>query len=72
MKKRRKLSFILAIRSIIYKQTKGNAPDAEAMNQVVENMVREAIACTGIENVVDEHKSVDLFSDEFIEQLNTV
>ena len=42
------------------------------MNQVVENMVREAIACTGIENVVDEHKSVDLFSDEFIEQLNTV
>ena len=35
-------------------------------------MVREAIACTGIENVVDEHKSVDLFSDEFIEQLNTV
>ena len=67
-----KAQFYLAIRSIIYKQTKGNAPDAEAMNQVVENMVREAIACTGIENVVDEHKSVDLFSDEFIEQLNTV
>src|SRR5699024_9338136 len=57
-----KAQFYLAIRSIIYKQTKGNAPDAEAMNQVVENMVREAIACTGIENVVDEHKSVDLFS----------
>ena len=67
-----KAQFYLAIRSIIYKQTKGNAPDAEVMNQVVENMVREAIACTGIENVVDEHKSVDLFSDEFIEQLNTV
>lgn len=67
-----KAQFYLAIRSIIYKQTKGNTPDAEAMNQVVENMVREAIACTGIENVVDEHKSVDLFSDEFIEQLNTV
>ena len=67
-----KAQFYLAIRSIIYKQTKGNSPDAEVMNQVVENMVREAIACTGIENVVDEHKSVDLFSDEFIEQLNTV
>lgn len=67
-----KAQFYLAIRSIIYKQTKGDAPDAEVMNRVVEAMVQNAIACTGIENVVDEHKSVDLFSDEFIEQLNTV
>ena len=67
-----KAQFYLAIRSIIYKQTKGDAPDAEVMNRVVEEMVQNAIACTGIENVVDEHKSVDLFSDEFIEQLNTV
>ena len=35
-------------------------------------MVREDIAYTGIENVVDEHKSAALFSDEFVEQLNTV
>ena len=71
----RVISFLgnyLAIRSIIYKQTKGDAPDAEVMNRVVEEMVQNAIACAGIENVVDEHKSVDLFSDEFIEQLNTV
>lgn len=67
-----KAQFYLAIRSIIYKQTKGDAPDAEVMNRVVEEMVQNAIACTGIENVADEHKSVDLFSDEFIEQLNTV
>lgn len=67
-----KAQFYLAIRSIIYKQTKGDAPDAEVMNRVVEEMVQNAIACTGIENVVDEYKSVDLFSDEFIEQLNTV
>lgn len=67
-----KAQFYLAIRSIIYKQTKGDAPDAEVMNRVVEEMVQNAIACTGIENVVDEHKSVDLFSDEFIGQLNTV
>ena len=67
-----KAQFYLAIRSIIYKQTKGDAPDAEVMNRVVEEMVQNAIACTGIENVVDENKSIDLFSDEFIEQLNTV
>ena len=62
----------MAIRSIIYKQTKGDAPDAEIMNRVVEEMVRNAIACTGIENIVDENKSVDLFSDEFIAELDAV
>ncbi len=56
----------------IYKQTKGDAPDAEVMNQVVEEMVKNAISCTGIENIVDENKSVDLFSDEFLTQLNAI
>lgn len=64
--------FYLAIRSIIYKQTLGNAPDAEVMNRVVEEMVRHAISCTGIENIVDEHKSVDLFSDDFLAELDTI
>lgn len=64
--------FYLAIRSIIYKQTKGNAPDAEMMNRVVEEMVRNAITCTGVENIVDENKSVDLFSDDFLTQLDKV
>lgn len=67
-----KAQFYLAIRSIIYKQTKGDAPDSEIMNRVVEDMVRDAIACTGIENIVDNHKQVDLFSDEFLSELQTV
>jgi len=64
--------FYLAIRSIIYKQTQGHAPDAEIMNRVVEEMVKEAITCTGIENIIDDHKSVDLFSDDFLMELNSV
>ena len=64
--------FYLAIRSILYKQTQGDAPDAEIMNQVVEEMVRRAITCTGIESIIDEHKATDLFSDEFLEELNQV
>ena len=67
-----KAQFYLAIRSIIYKQTKGDAPDAETMNRVVEDMVRDAIACTGIESVVDENKSVDLFSEDFLIELQSV
>ena len=67
-----KAQFYLAIRSIIYKQTKGDSPDAEIMNRVVENMVREAITCTGVENIVNENHAVDLFSDEFLKELSAV
>lgn len=64
--------FYLAVRSIIYKQTKGTAPDAEVMNEVVEKMVTDAIQCTGVENIVDEQKTIDLFSEDFIEHLDQV
>ena len=64
--------FYLAVRSIIYKQTKGTAPDAEVMNETVEKMVAEAIQCTGVENIVDDQKTMDLFSEDFIENLEQV
>lgn len=64
--------FYMAVRSILYKQSKGDAPDAETMNRVVEKMVQEAIACTGIESIIDEDKSIDLFSDEMLEELKTI
>lgn len=67
-----KAQFYLAIRSIIYKQTKGDAPNAEVMNRVVEAMVQNAITCTGIENIVNTDKSIDLFGDNFMRQLNTI
>ncbi len=67
-----KAQFYLAIRSIIYKQTKGDVPDAEVMNHVVEKMVQEAISCTGIENIVNSNKPEDLFSDEFLKQLDEI
>jgi len=64
--------FYLAIRSIIYKQTKGDAPDAEVMNRVVEKMVQDAITCTGIENIVNAGKPEDLFSEDFMKQLDEI
>lgn len=67
-----KAQFYLAIRSIIYKQTKGDAPDAEVMNRVVEKMVQDAISCTGIENIVNADKPEDLFGEEFLKQLDEV
>jgi type I restriction enzyme R subunit len=67
-----KAQFYLAIRSIIYKQTKGNAPDAETMNRVVEKMVQDAITCTGVENIINADKSIDMFSEEFQKQLDAI
>lgn len=67
-----KAQFYLAIRSIIYKQTKGDTPDAEIMNQTVEKMVKEAITCTGIEDIIDADKQIDLFNDDFLRQLDNV
>jgi type I restriction enzyme R subunit len=67
-----KAQFYLAIRSIIYKQTKGNAPDAEVKNRVVEKMVQDAITCTGIENIVNAGEPEDLFSEEFMKQMDEV
>lgn len=67
-----KAQFYLAIRSIIYKQTKGDAPDAEVMNGVVERMVQDAITCTGIENIVNAEEPEDLFSADFMKQLDEV
>jgi len=40
-----KSQFYLAVRPVIYMQTKDDAPDAEVMNRVVEKMVQEAITC---------------------------
>ena len=67
-----KAQFYLAVRSIIYKQTKGNAPDTETMNSVVEEMVRNAISCSGIENIIDENKQIDIFSEDFLKEVQTV
>ena len=67
-----KAQFYLAVRSIIYKQTKPDVPDTETMNRAVENMVRDAIACTGVENIIDANKQMDFFSEDFLKELKAV
>lgn len=64
--------FYLAVRSIIYKQTIGDAPDAEIMNAVVERMVEEALSCSGVENILDAQDPEDLYGEEFLRELDEV
>lgn len=42
------------------------------MNEVVEKMVADTIQCTGVENIVDERKTIDFFSEDFINNLDQV
>jgi len=67
-----KPQFYLAIRSIIYKHTRGNAPDAEIMNKYVEEMVRAAISCNGVENIVNASDTEDIFGDNFAKQIDEI
>ncbi len=66
--------FYIAVRSIIYKQTQDDVPDAEIMNKVVEEMIRRAIACTGVEDIVNSNstKEIDIFSEEVMEVLKSI
>lgn len=66
-----KAQFYLAIRSIIYKQTKGDTPDAEIMNRHVQSMVEAAIASTGVEDIINSNKE-ELFDDKFLEELDSL
>ena len=69
--------FYSAIRSIIFKYTKGDAPDLTQMNEKVRKMIQEAIISDGIEELFTQESSVktrtiDIFSDEYLEKINRI
>lgn len=66
-----KAQFYLAIRSIIYKQTKEDTPDAEIMNRHVQSMVEKAIASTGVEDIINSNTE-ELFDDKFLDELDSL
>ena len=74
---RDKIHFYLAVRSVLFKLTKGNAPDTEQMNQRVSKLIEEAIQAEGVSEVFTVEKDTprleqDIFSDEYIERINRI
>lgn len=47
-------------------------PDTETMNRAVQEMVKNALSCTGVENIMDANKEVDIFSENFLKELQNV
>lgn len=70
------IHFYLAVRSIIYKLTKGTAPDASQMNEKVKTMIQEAIESEGVEEIFklgeEEAQEIDLFSDDYLAKLDKI
>lgn len=68
------IHFYCAVRSILFKLTKGDAPDISQMNARVREMLEGAIQSDGIEELFEtgKHISVDIFSNEYIERINAI
>ncbi|HEL1312592.1 TPA: type I restriction endonuclease subunit R, partial [Streptococcus equi subsp. zooepidemicus] len=68
------IHFYCAVRSIVFKLTKGDAPDISQMNARVREMLEGAIQSDGIEELFEtgKHISVDIFSDEYMDKINAI
>jgi len=70
------IHFYFAVKSIVVKLTKGEAPDTEQMNAKVAKLVEEAIISEGVEEIfkLDDNKAnaIDLFNDKFIEKISNL
>ena len=68
------IHFYCAVRSILFKLTRGNAPDISQMNARVRELLDGAIQSDGIEELFEagKHISVDIFSDEYIGKINAI
>lgn len=68
--------FYLAVRSILFKLTKGEAPDAAQMNARVREMIKEALQSEGVEEIFklgkDNESVQDIFDPDYLEKINKI
>lgn len=70
------IHFMLAIRSIVAKLTKGDAPDTVKMNKRVAEMLKDALLSDAVEEVakigVAADEEIDLLSSEYMKRLDQI
>ncbi len=68
--------FYLAVRSIVFKLTKGNAPDTAQMNARVREMIKDALASDGVQEIYklgDENETEqDLFDEDYLAKIEKI
>lgn len=68
------IHFYLAVRSIIFKLTKGSAPDISQMNARVKRMIEEAIQSEGVEEIfkLSDEAHVDIFDEDYLNKISKI
>ena len=70
------IHFYLAVRSIVFKLTKGNAPDTARMNAIVREMIKDALQSEGVEEIFKlgekQGKEIDLFDEDYLAKLEKI
>jgi len=68
--------FYLAVRSIVHKLTKGDAPDTAQMNAQVRQMIQDALASDGVEEIIklgtEGDTEQDIFDEEYLEKIGKI
>ena len=69
---REDIHYFTGVRAVIYKLTKGEAPDASQMNRRVRAMIEDAIQSEGVEEIIrigNDKENLDVLSEEYMERL---
>ncbi|MFO7606288.1 MAG: type I restriction endonuclease subunit R [Desulfurivibrionaceae bacterium] len=70
------IHFYLAVRSIIFKLTRGNAPDTAQMNAKVREMITEALKADGVEEIFkmgeDQAAVADIFDPDYLAKIDKI
>ncbi|WP_414704573.1 type I restriction endonuclease subunit R [Pseudoalteromonas ruthenica] len=69
------IHFYLAVRSIVYKLTKGDAPDTAQMNAKVRQMISDALKSDGVEEIFklgQGEDGVDIFDDDYLAKIGKI
>lgn len=68
--------FYLAVRSIVFKLTRGNAPDTAQMNAKVREMIKDALQSDGVEEIFklgDEAETEqDIFDEDYLAKIEKI
>ena len=70
------IHFYLAIRSIVIKLTRGDAPDSAQMNAKVSQMIAEALKSDGVEEIFklgsEDEAQIDIFDEDYINKIDKI
>ena len=75
-KERDLIHFYLAVRSIVFKLTKGTSPDIAQMNAKVREMIKDALTSDGVEEIFrlneEKNSEVDIFDEDYLAKIEKI